>query len=117
MADSFNYAYGDQYKSLLKPEPSNSLAWIKSFVDASVKPVKPVAPVIIYWGTKDTAVPPIMHELYQKQMCALGANVGRIQLPGEQTHFTTPGVSGPMYLEWVKDRINGKPLENGCPKS
>ncbi len=116
MADSFNYAYGDQYKSLLKSEPSNTLAWIKSFVDASVKPVKPVAPVIIYWGTKDTAVPPIMHELYQKQMCAMGANVGRIQLPGEQTHFTTPGVSAPMYLQWVKDRINGKPLENGCPK-
>lgn len=116
MTDSFNYAYGDRYTSLLKPEPSNALAWIKSFVDGSVKPVKPVAPVIIYWGTKDTAVPPIMHELYQKQMCAMGANVGRIQLPGEQTHFTTPGVSGPMYLEWVKDRINGKPLENGCPK-
>jgi pimeloyl-ACP methyl ester carboxylesterase len=116
MADSFNYAYGDQYKSLLKSEPSNTLAWIKSFVDASVKPVKPVAPVIIYWGTKDTAVPPIMHELYQKQMCAMGANVVRIQLPGEQTHFTTPGVSAPMYLQWVKDRINGKPLENGCPK-
>ena len=116
MADSFNYAYGDQYKSLLKSEPSNTLAWIKSFVDASVKPVKPVAPVVIYWGTKDTAVPPIMHELYQKQMCAMGANVGRIQLPGEQTHFTTPGVSAPMYLQWVKDRINGKPLENGCPK-
>lgn len=116
MADSFNYAYGDQYQSLLKPEPTNTLAWIKSFVDASVKPVKPVAPVIIYWGTKDTAVPPIMHELYQKQMCAMGANVGRIQLPGEQTHFTTPGVSAPMYLQWVKDRINGKPLETGCPK-
>ncbi len=116
MADSFNYAYGDQYKSLLRPQPSNTLAWIKSFVDASVKPVKPVAPVIIYWGTKDTAVPPVMHELYQKQMCAMGANVGRIQLPGEQTHFTTPGVSAPMYLQWVKDRINGKPLENACPK-
>ena len=117
LADSFNYAYGDQYKSLLKPEPSNSLAWVKAFVDGSVKPVKPVAPVVIYWGTKDTAVPPVMHELYQKQMCALGANVGRNQLPGEQTHFTTPGVSAPMYLEWVKDRIAGKPLENGCPKN
>ena len=83
----------------------------------SVKPVKPVAPVVIYWGTKDTAVPPIMHELYQKQMCAMGANVGRNQLPGEQTHFTTPGVSAPMYLEWVKDRVAGKPLANACPKS
>jgi len=116
MADTFNYAYGDNYKSLIKPEASNSLAWLNSFVAGSVNPVKPVAPVVIYWGTKDTAVPPIMHELYQKQMCAMGANVGRIQLPGEQTHFSTPGVSAPMYLEWVKDRINGKSLENACPK-
>ena len=117
MSDTFNYAYGENYKSLLKPEASNSLAWVKAFVDGSVKPVKPVAPVVIYWGTKDTAVPPIMHELYQKQMCAMGANVGRNQLPGEQTHFTTPGVSAPMYLDWVKDRIAGKPLANGCPAS
>ena len=117
MADSFSYAYGDQYKSLIKPQPSNSAKWLKAFVEGSVKPVKPVAPVVIYWGTKDTAVPPIMHEIYQKQMCALGANVGRNQLPGEQTHFTTPGVSAPMYLEWVKDRIAGKPLANACPKS
>jgi len=117
LADTFSYAYGDNYKSLIKPEPTNSIAWIKAFVDGSVKPVKPVAPVIVYWGTKDTAVPPIMHELYQKQMCATGGNVGRIQLPGQQTHFTTPGVSAPMYLEWVKDRITGKPVVNGCPKS
>jgi pimeloyl-ACP methyl ester carboxylesterase len=116
MADSFNYAYGDQYKSLLKPQASNSLAWIKAFVDGSVKPVKPVAPVVIYWGTKDTAVPPVMHQLYQKQMCAMGASVERIQLPGEQTHFTTPGVSAPMYLSWVKDRIAGKPVDNACSK-
>jgi pimeloyl-ACP methyl ester carboxylesterase len=116
MADSFNYAYGDTYKSLLNPQASNSSAWIKAFVDGSVKPVKPVAPVAIYWGTKDTVVPPVMHELYQKQMCAMGANVARAQLPGEQTHFSTPGVSAPMYLEWVKDRIAGKPLPNGCPK-
>jgi pimeloyl-ACP methyl ester carboxylesterase len=115
MADSFNYAYGDQYKSLLKPSASNSLPWIKAFIDGSVKPVKPEAPVVIYWGTKDTAVPPIEHELYQKQMCAMGANIGRIQLPGEQTHFATPGVSAPMYLEWVKDRVAGKPLANACP--
>jgi pimeloyl-ACP methyl ester carboxylesterase len=116
MGDSFNYAYGDKYKSLVNPQASNSSAWIKAFVDGSVKPVKPVAPVAIYWGTKDTVVPPVMHELYQKQMCAMGANVARVQLPGEQTHFSTPGVSAPMYLEWVKDRINGKPVENACPK-
>ena len=117
MADSFNYAYGDQYKTLIKPSATNSLAWVKALIDGSVKPVKPVAPVVIYWGTKDTAVPPIEHELYQKQMCAMGANVGRVQLPGEQTHFGTPGVAAPMYLQWVKDRVAAKPLANACPKS
>jgi pimeloyl-ACP methyl ester carboxylesterase len=115
MADSFNYAYGEKYKSLLKPQASNSLAWVKALIDGSVKPVKPVVPVVIYWGTKDTAVPPIEHELYQKQMCAMGANIQRVQLPGEQTHFSTPGVSAPMYLAWIKDRIAGKQLANGCP--
>jgi pimeloyl-ACP methyl ester carboxylesterase len=114
MADSFSYAYGDQYKSLIKPQPNNSVAWLSAFVEGSVKPVKPVAPVVIYWGTKDTTVPPIMHQLYQKQMCAMGGSVARLQLPGKQTHFTTPGVSAPMYFEWVKDRISGKPLTNVC---
>jgi pimeloyl-ACP methyl ester carboxylesterase len=117
MADTFNYAYGNQYKSLVRPQISNSLAWVKAFIEGSVKPVKPVAPVIIFWGTKDNAVPPIMHELYQKQMCALGANVQRIQLPGEQTHYTTPGESAATFIPWIRDRFAGKPLANGCPKT
>ena len=43
------------------------------------------------------------------------ANIARIQLPGEQAHFVTPGVTAAMYLDWVNDRIAGKPLANGCP--
>ncbi|WP_286306319.1 alpha/beta fold hydrolase [Polynucleobacter sp. HIN5] len=117
VSDTFNYAYGTEFKTLLRDKPNNTIAWIKALIDGSVPPVKPIAPVVIYWGTKDTAVPPIMHELYQKQMCAMGANIERIQLPGQQTHFSTPGVSAPMYLQWVKDRIADKPLANACPKS
>ena len=56
-----------------------------------------------------------MGKIYQEQMCKLGANVGRMQLPGEQNHFTTPGTSEPFYVAWVKDRVAGKPLANGCP--
>ena len=117
VSDTFNYAYGTEFKTLLRDKSINSIAWVKALIDGSVPPVKPIAPVVIYWGTKDTAVPPIMHELYQKQMCAMGANIERIQLPGQQTHFSTPGVSAPMYLQWVKDRIADKPLANACPKS
>jgi pimeloyl-ACP methyl ester carboxylesterase len=114
-SDTFNFLYGTSYSDLLKQKPSNTLAWTEAMVQGGVRTVKPMAPVQIYFGSKDTTVPPIMHKLYQEQVCKLGGNVGRMQLPGEQTHFTTPGSSKPFYLAWVKDRIAGKPLANGCP--
>jgi pimeloyl-ACP methyl ester carboxylesterase len=116
-ADTLNYAYGAGYKNLLKPQAQNTLAWAQAFVKGSVTPVKPVAPVVIYWGTKDTVVPPVMGELYQKQMCKLGGNISRVQLPGEQTHFSTPGSAAPLYMPWVKDRIAGKTMANACPQN
>ena len=70
----------------------------------------------IYFGDKDTTLPPIMGKLYQAQMCGLGGNVSRTQLPGEQNHFTTPPVAEQFYVPWIDDRFAGKPLENGCPK-
>ncbi len=114
-ADTLNYAYALQYKTLLNPQPKNTLAWTAALVRSSVVPVKPVAPVIVYWGTKDTVVPPVMGKLYQDQMCKLGGNVERVQLAGEQTHFSTPGAAAPLYLPWVKERVAGRPLANGCP--
>jgi pimeloyl-ACP methyl ester carboxylesterase len=114
-ADTLNYAYASAYKTLLNPKPKNTPAWTAALVRSSVVPVKPVAPVIIYWGTKDTVVPPVMGKLYQDQMCKLGGNVERIQLAGEQTHFSTPGAAAPLYLPWVKERVAGRPLANGCP--
>ena len=116
-SDTFNFNYGANYASLLKSTPTNTLAWAQAMLKGGVPVVKPIAPVQIYFGTKDTAVPPMMHKLYQDQVCKLGGNVGRMQLPGEQSHFTTPGSSKPFYLAWVKDRVAGKPLENACPKN
>ncbi len=114
-ADTLNFAYADSYKTLLNPQPVNSLAWVKALVAASVAPVKPVAPVVIYWGTKDTVIDPVMGKLYQAQMCGLGGDVTRVQLEGEQSHFTTPGAATPLLLPWLKDRFAGTPMQNGCP--
>jgi pimeloyl-ACP methyl ester carboxylesterase len=114
-ADTLNYAYASEYKKLLNPQSKNTPAWTAALVRSSVVPVKPVAPVIIYWGTKDTVVPPVMGKLYQDQMCKLGGNVERLQLAGEETHFSTPGAAAPLYLSWVKERVAGRPLANGCP--
>ncbi len=116
-ADTIAFTFGDAYKALLREKPSNAEAWVKASIDGSVPPVKPVAPVIVYWGTKDVTVPPGMGKLYREQMCAMGGNVGRVKLAGGQTHYTTPGASEPLYLPWIKDRFDGKPAPDVCAAS
>ena len=115
-ADTLNFTYSTNYKSLIRLDMQNSLAWIKADKRGSVNPVKPLAPVIIYWGTQDTTVPPFMGALYFKQMCQLGGNITRVQLPGQQNHFTTPASAEPLYVQWIADRFAGKSVINGCPK-
>ena len=115
LSASFSYSYGDTYKSMLKPVPSNALAWV-----AATKRMSPslntMAPVVIYWGNNDTVVPPVMHKLYFEAACKQGSVLSRQELPGNNTHFTTPAASEPYYLSWVADRFAGKPVVNGCPQ-
>ncbi len=113
-SDTVNFVYGSGFSSLMKAKPDNAMAWATAMLAGSVPDEKPIAPVIIFWGTHDTVVPPVMGELYREQMCGKGANVTRVQLPGEQTHFSTPGASQPFFVPWVADRFASRPLENGC---
>ena len=113
--DTINFNYGSSYKSLLRPQPMNAKAWAQAIVDGSVdNTAKPIAPVLILYGNKDTTLPPVMGEYYRDKVCALGGNVARVQLPGDQNHFTTPSASVPFYLPWIKDRLSGKPAVDGC---
>jgi len=114
-ADTFSFNFGSNFKSLLKQQPSNTMAWADALLKGSAPLAKPLAPMMIYFGDKDTTMPPVMGKIYQEQICKLGGNVGRMQLPGEQNHFTTPGIAQPFYVSWVKDRVAGKPLANTCP--
>jgi hypothetical protein len=55
-----------------------------------------------------------MGQLYREQICGMGGNVTRVQLPGEQTHFSTPGAAQAMYVQWIADRFAGKDTPDGC---
>lgn len=113
-SDTINYTYGDQFTSLLRPDPANARDWAQTLIDSAGHDVKAVAPIIIYWGTRDTVVPPVMHKLYREHMCKLGGNVARVQLAGNLTHFATPAASQPLYLPWIADRLAGTPTPDGC---
>lgn len=113
-SDTINFAYSKTYKALLKKNINNAMEWVDANRKASVASIKPMAPVIIYWGTDDTTVPPLMGKLYYEQMCKLGGNLTRVQLPGNQSHFTTPGSAEPLYVKWVADRFADVSAPNGC---
>jgi pimeloyl-ACP methyl ester carboxylesterase len=113
-SDTLNYAYGDKFGGLIKNQPANTRAWAEAIMAGSVPDAVPVAPVIIYWGTKDTVVPPVMGERYREQMCKKGGNVARVQLAGDQDHFSTPAASESLYLPWITSRFSGEPAAQGC---
>jgi len=116
LSASFSYSYGSTYAAMLKDKPSNALAWVQGIRKLSPS-LKPMAPVVIYWGNNDTVVPPVMHKLYFEAACKQGAVISRNELPGNNTHFSTPAASEPFYVPWILDRFAGKAVVNGCPKS
>jgi hypothetical protein len=59
-ADTLHFTYGDEFGSLIKKGASNAKAWVDAILAGAGTKEKPVAPVIIFWGTKDTDVPPVM---------------------------------------------------------
>lgn len=89
-----------------RPKPAGPLT-----LDSTVKPI---APVLILYGNKDTALPPWMGEFYRNKVCAIGGNVARIQLLTGQNHFTTPPMSPPYCLPWVRDHLACVPAPDGC---
>ncbi len=115
LSDSLSYTYGDNYKSLVRATPGNAKAWIDALIAGGIPNNKPLAPVLVYRGTKD-AVPKPMVDIYESQMCKLGANVKHIEMDGA-THFTSPVEAQKTFLPWVKDRFDKKPLDNACPGS
>ena len=115
LSDSLTYSYGDNYKSLLRPVPGNAKAWIDALISGGIPNKNPNVPVLVYRGTKD-AVPKPMVDIYEAQMCKLGANVQHIEIEGA-THFTSPVEAQSTFLPWVKDRFANKPLANGCSQN
>jgi pimeloyl-ACP methyl ester carboxylesterase len=113
-SDTLNYAYGNGFAELARPDIGHAKALAETLIASAGPDERPVAPVIIFWGTKDTVVPPVMHKIYREQMCKMGGNVTRIQLAGDKTHFATPAASQPLYLPWIADRLAGKPAPDGC---
>jgi len=116
LSASMSYWYADTFPSLLKATPTNAMAWVNA-IKALGPGLKPMAPVVIYYGNHDTVVPPVMHKLYFEAACKQGAVMSRIELPGNNTHFSTPASSQPYWLPWIADRFAGKPVVNGCPSA
>jgi hypothetical protein len=114
LSDSLTYSYGENFKSLVKEVPTNTKAWIDAMIVGGIPSNTPAAPVLMFRGTKD-AVPKPMVDIYEAEMCKIGANIKHIELDGA-THFTSPVEAQKTFLPWINDRFANRTLENGCPQ-
>ncbi|EEA27370.1 hypothetical protein TMatcc_004344 [Talaromyces marneffei ATCC 18224] len=77
----------------------------------------PDTPLYIYKSITDE-VSPVNNtdELVSKFYCPGGARVQYVRTKGT-THVTLASLGTPQALMWLEDRMNGKPVDDGCSQS
>lgn len=89
--------YGDEFTTLLRSDVGNAQDWPQVLIDSAGLNENPVVPVIIYLGTTDAVVPPLMHEIDREEMCKLCSDVARVQRNGGKTYLAIPGAAQLLY--------------------
>lgn len=72
------------------------------------------SPLLIIHGEADEQIPPSTSQLLFDELCARGQPVERRTYPG-QSHAGVILPSFAPMLQWMDDRVAGKPAVSGCP--
>jgi hypothetical protein len=73
---------------------------------------KPTTPVLLYHGWFDEVIPWAVADTLHSQWCAAGAKAQLQGFLGE--HVTTQLFAQTDVVNWLADRLAGKPAPNGC---
>ncbi|HYG07063.1 MAG TPA: alpha/beta fold hydrolase [Stenotrophomonas sp.] len=74
----------------------------------------PGIPVLIAQGDADNLVRPAVTEAYRDRLCAQGSAVRWLTLP-KVGHGFIARDAAPAVVDWLGDRLAGKPVVNDCP--
>jgi acetyl esterase/lipase len=100
-------------RKFLKADPVTTPPW-KGFVSTNTPGNKAAgAPVFISQGSADTIVDPPVTINFAEKLCAQGATVAFLEVPGI-AHDNIARRTGPEAVSWIADRFAGKPAQTNC---
>jgi pimeloyl-ACP methyl ester carboxylesterase len=97
------------------PDVLTDRAWQKAYRASLLGTKKPAVPASLYHGTADTIVPIAQGDRLYHDWCARGASVQFEVIPGLE-HISGFVVGAPAGIQWLADRLAGKPAVVGCRK-
>jgi dienelactone hydrolase len=71
------------------------------------------APVLIVQGTADTTIPKVLTDAFDTKACAAGDTVD-YRLYDGATHGSVIVAAQDDVVQWLKDRVAGKPAPTTC---
>ncbi|MFZ2512447.1 MAG: lipase family protein [Gordonia sp. (in: high G+C Gram-positive bacteria)] len=94
------------------PDPFNSAVAKQVYAATQLADHKSAVPMYIYHGAQELWIPAQGARNLFAEQCRLGANVTYREVPGE--HLSAAIVAYPEAMQWLADRLDGKPAENEC---
>jgi dipeptidyl aminopeptidase/acylaminoacyl peptidase len=104
-----------QHMQFLKVDPAKTDPWMGIMKRNTPGQAPAGAPVFIAQGTADTTVEPAITKRFGEALCAQGARVSFVELPGV-THTFAARDSASAALQWMNDRFRGVPPPSDCER-
>lgn len=104
-----------QHMQFLKVDPAKTEPWMGIMQRNTPGQAPAGAPVFIAQGTADTTVEPAITKRFGEALCAQGARVSFVELPGV-THTFAARDSASAALQWMNDRFRGAPAPSDCER-
>ena len=97
------------------PDILSDPAWQKAYRASLLGTRKPGAPAYLYHGTADPIVPMAQGDMLYHEWCTQGASMQYELIPGGD-HISGFVAGVPAGIQWLADRLAGKPAVAGCRK-
>jgi hypothetical protein len=102
-----------QHEEFLTANPTKIEPWKSIMLKNSPGQAPAGAPVFLAQGTADTTVEPAITKQFGDHLCAQGAHVYFIELPGV-THTFAARDSSLAAIKWMEERFAGAPPPSSC---
>ncbi|RSM71840.1 hypothetical protein DMH04_43025 [Kibdelosporangium aridum] len=107
------FAFKDLFKYFNIPDPLSHPVPQQVLAEVTMGQHNPMAPVFVYHSVNDELVPSADTDAVVKKYCAGGSRV-TYQRDILSEHIALVITGAPDALNWLKDRLGGQPVSDGC---